>query len=273
MPCSAAAHAGSSCIKRRAARSAVTTNAAAGRCRHRAAGIEQGQRVVRTQHGVRAHARAAAATLQHPALGQRADIEHEAGESGQFSRSSRRSVKLEVNATRYENAPAVAKAARGQARIAQGADADGEIEAFLDQIDIAVGQMQIERQLRMLGQEVGQCRRDMRQPESARRADAQGAAQRTAERTRGRLGFLQFGQQGFAAGQVRATRLGQADLARGPLQQAHAQPRFERCDRTADRRACKPSWSAARTKLRRRPTSTKALIRSGGCRAFLRLLQ
>ncbi len=72
----------------------------------------------------------------------------------------------------------VAEPPRHQRRVRQGGDTDGGIEAAADQIDLRVLQMQVDRDLRIGVEEIGQQGRDVQHPERHRRRQPHQPARR-----------------------------------------------------------------------------------------------
>src|SRR5688572_6616307 len=62
-----------------------------------------------------------------------------------------------------------------EAGVRQPADADREVEAFIDHVDIAIVQRQIELDLWIASKEIAYRRRDMEHSEAHGRADSQAA--------------------------------------------------------------------------------------------------
>ena len=74
--------------------------------------------------------------------------------------------------------------------------------------------------------------------EHQRRGDAQAALRLAAAAVQLRLGRLQLGQRAHAAVVIGLAVVGQALLARGAVEQPHAQPGLQPRDGLADGRAC-----------------------------------
>ena len=163
----------------------------------------------------------------------------------EVGRTARRAGSGQIGRTGDDDALAVAEATRDVAGVGQLADADGDVEGFFDEIDVAVGQVQIDGEFRVRCGERADARRDVGNAQAAREAGAQASAQGAAGGTGRRFGFGQFGQQRFAADQVRASCFGQADLAGRPLQQANAKDWVavvrdaELCDLADSARTCR----------------------------------
>ena len=88
----------------------------------------------------------------------------------------------------------------------------------------------------MPGDEVGHGRREVPDAERHRRADAQLAPERAVDIRRGQVGLFEIGEDPRAAVIVAAPRLGQAEPARRPVDEPHAQPLLEILQPPADRR-------------------------------------
>ena len=86
----------------------------------------------------------------------------------------------------------------------------------------------------MFGEERGQPRRDLHQPERHRRGEPHRAARRLDRRHGARLGGLPVGQDAVRIAARGAAGLGEGEAARGAVEQARAEPRFETRHRLRD---------------------------------------
>ena len=118
----------------------------------------------------------------------------------------------------------------------QLADPDREIDPFLDQVDERVGHAEIDPERRIAGQELGQGRGDVQAAERHRRAQAEHAARLGLELRDREPGVVDLGQDPLAALVIEPPGLGQAELARGAVEQAHAELVLERADAARHRR-------------------------------------
>ena len=111
-------------------------------------------------------------------------------------------------------------------------DPDREVESFLDEIDHAVGELDVEAQLRVLRGEVGDRRRDMPLAERDRTGQLKRAARHARARGDAVLGLFEIGEELHGPFEKRLATLGQRKLARRSIQQANAEVGFEVCDMT-----------------------------------------
>jgi hypothetical protein len=118
-------------------------------------------------------------------------------------------------------------AARRQSFIRQGAEADRQIETVFDQVDRAVGHLHLHLDLRVAPRELGDDRRDSRAAETERGVQAQQALGRSAAADDRILHLTDTGQDSRRVREVGFALIGQADAARGAVDQAHAQARFQ----------------------------------------------
>lgn len=129
------------------------------------------------------------------------------------------------------------KLADNQAAVSQVADSHGNIEAFCDEIDIAVLVAHLDRETGMLPEKCRQDRRNPHPSEGRRKRQAQRAPHRAGGLSGFRLdlahclnGFSHPLVIGFAG-------FGQGDPARRPLQKPHAKPLLQRRHPPRDKRA------------------------------------
>ena len=141
----------------------------------------------------------------------------------QVGRRARRAVPPQVVRRCAQHAPVGRQLARDQAGIAQRADADAQVETGADQIQDLVVEVHAELHPRMQGEEFRQQRRDVLAPERGRDGHPQGAADLGG-------GLAQAAGERFQILHQRAPLLGErgafgrgVQLARGPVQQAHAE--------------------------------------------------
>jgi hypothetical protein len=87
---------------------------------------------------------------------------------------------LEIGRACHPQPPHLADRPRRQARIGERADAQGDVDALLDQVDVAVAQQQLDLDAVLGIEEAGDDRRDMAAAGLDRRGDAQQAAHRRA---------------------------------------------------------------------------------------------
>ena len=111
------------------------------------------------------------------------------------------------------------QATRAQARIGEVGDAQRDVEALCDDVDTRVGEVKVDFDARMPGEEVGEERCDAGDAEAHRRGEADttgGIARRIA---RGLLGGARLGDDPRGMVGKRARRLGQREAARGAVEE------------------------------------------------------
>ncbi|MNM75115.1 hypothetical protein D3C81_868880 [compost metagenome] len=151
----------------------------------------------------------------------------------------------------HHHAPGLGQPDRDQAGVGQVAQPDRAVEAFVDQVDHAVGQVQRDRYVRVRFDEQRHQRRHVLAAVAGRRGHAQVAAGLDAAGRDAGLGVVQVVQDALAVFQEGRAFKGQADLARGTYQQLHAQPLFQCIDAAPDdgwrhafRRCCRRQAAA-----------------------------
>ena len=117
-----------------------------------------------------------------------------------------------------------------QARIRQLAEADRQIDALFDQIDIVVVQAQVDRDVGIGDEIIGDRRRQLMRAERHRRGHPEQAARRGLKVAGGAFGVFHFIEDAQAALIVILPDLGGADAARRAIEQPHAEPFLERAD-------------------------------------------
>ncbi len=126
--------------------------------------------------------------------------------------------------------------ARDQARVLQLVRASyRDIEALLDQIDAAIVQPQVKRQLRIATEELRNRIGQLRQRQRHRRADTQRAGRLALHRTERAVGLVQVVKDLCNLRVVLLAGLGQTQPARGAVEQPRRQMRFQLADILADR--------------------------------------
>ena len=154
----------------------------------------------------------------------------------QLARMGGAAVRAQPGRARDHHAADAAELLRDQRGVFQRADADADVDALLEQVHGAVVQQHAAAHARVALQEAHDGRRHVHVAEQHRRRDremAGGLGRVERERAVGGVGG---GQHLARAVQVAAALLGQRDAARGAMEQAHAQVRFEGGQRTHHRR-------------------------------------
>src|SRR5437773_4702080 len=141
--------------------------------------------------------------------------------------------------------------ASDQAATADIPDADSQIDAFIDDVDSAIGELDIEAQLRMSTREVRDRRREMPHAEGDRRGELERAARYHGRRRHRLLGFLQIREQLNAALVKGLAGLRQRKPARRSVHETRIEMRFEVRDMTRyrGRRHCKALGGAREASL------------------------
>ena len=130
--------------------------------------------------------------------------------------------------------------ARGERGILQLGDAHREVEAFLDHVDVAVGEAERELDLRVAGGEIGHQRRDVLVAEGGGQGDPEDALRLAAPGRHRGVGLLDLGQDPAAGFEVGGAFVGEVQAAGGAVDEPHAEPRLERRQAPADQRRGKP---------------------------------
>ena len=114
---------------------------------------------------------------------------------------------------------------------------DRDVEALLDQVDQPIAQDQIDRDVGMAGEIFRQDRHQVQPSERRRRADAQQPRRTAHEPLHGELAGLHFCRDPCTMGVGGVPRLGEAELARGAVEQARAEGLLKAGDMLAGGRA------------------------------------
>ncbi len=149
----------------------------------------------------------------------------------------RLAVTGEVIGRRARHALEHPDAPRDHRRILERADPDHAVDAFLDRIDVTVGQSQLERDVRIALPEDRQRRQHDAPPERTRHVDAQHAARLAVAGLETRVGLGDLRDDLHAMLVVRGALRRQRQPARRPVHQAHAEQRLEILDDGRHRRA------------------------------------
>ncbi|MDT4870582.1 hypothetical protein FQZ97_1056670 [compost metagenome] len=140
----------------------------------------------------------------------------------------------QVRGRRHQHRSAGRQHPADQRGVGLGADANGQVDARLDQVERALAGVQVDLQLRVKLQEIGQRGGQLRVGEG----DAAGDAQLPAQGGVVAAGFLfhvvHQRQHLLAAAQAGLARVGERDAAGGALQQARAQPLLQRAHMARD---------------------------------------
>ena len=155
----------------------------------------------------------------------------------QILRRLRSAVPLDVWRRSDERAPRWSQAPRDEARISQGTDAYRHVDAFLERVDEAVAQNQLDAQLRVARHELGHRVAEVEDAERHWRVDLEDAARLVVQPRDLNFRFLDIGQDRHAALVIGEARLGGRYAPRRAIEQPRAQELLQLHDRLANRRA------------------------------------
>ncbi len=162
------------------------------------------------------------------------DVEREAVVSREIVQRTRRAVPLEILGRAADDAAVGREPDRDERRIDRAADAHAHVEAQAHEVDDLVGQVERNPHVGIAFDERRAMPRDVLAAESGRRRDEQMAGRRVPALADPIVGVLEIREQPAAVFEIDAALLGQREAARRSMQQAHAEPLFERVDPPAD---------------------------------------
>ena len=137
----------------------------------------------------------------------------------QFAGVFGHAVTLEVVRRTAYGGPGMGNLLRDEAGILKPRNADGKIEGFVRQIEDAIVEGQGHFDVGVLPHIIRHRRRQMENAEGCRRGHPQNAARLGLELAGGQFGFFDFGEDMTAAVAISHADLGQAEPARGPVEQ------------------------------------------------------
>ena len=137
----------------------------------------------------------------------------------QIGRRRGNAVTAEVRRRGDHAAARLGNAARGHVGIGELAHAQGDVDAFLDEVDIPVVEHQFEFEVRMVVEKRRQTRHDMQPRETHRRRDPQFAREAGRRAARGNHGFVGFLHRAFRALVEAGAGFGRREGARGAKQE------------------------------------------------------
>ena len=179
---------------------------------------------------------AALAVAKRPDVAVRRVLVREAGVPGQVPGLQRLAVASEIRGCGAADEARRADPAAHKILAARLADAHGEIEAFLDEIDHALGELDVEAHLQVARGERGDRRREMACAEGRRAGETKRAA-RHDRRGRDRdLGLLEIREELHAALEERLPAFREREPPRRPVEQARVEMRLEVGDEARHRR-------------------------------------
>ena len=117
-----------------------------------------------------------------------------------------------------------------QAGILQQAEPEGDVDAFLHDVDIVVGEPQADFDVGIFVAEIGNARGDQPAAQPERRGDADGAARLAGQRADRSLGLGDRLQHLLGAGIEHRTVLGRHQLPGRAVEQPHAEMLFQFLD-------------------------------------------
>lgn len=148
---------------------------------------------------------------------------HDAAVGGQVGQGVRRAVAFQVGRRGAQEAAVAQDAAGVEAGVGQVAEADGEVVTLLDQVDGAVGDVELDFDFGVALGEGGDQRGDHGAAEAERGVDPQQAARRLAAAGDQLVHGAQFCEQAGGVFDVELAFAGQADAAGVAVDQTYAQ--------------------------------------------------
>ena len=193
-----------------------------------ARGREQGREVVGAQRpGHRHRERRTRAITQVPACIALCSAVDERVVPCQVGRLDRSAALRQVSRRGHQHPGVEPQVARAQRGIGQAPHADGDVDALLHQVHVAVLEDQLDLQARILAHEAHDQRHQHAPPEGHRGADAQPALHLGLQQRGHGLGLFDMVGDELALGVVQAADLGGRHATRAAVQQARAQLLFE----------------------------------------------
>jgi len=141
---------------------------------------------------------------------------------------ARRSRRGEVGGAGGADEPGGGEAARDQAAVGKPADPPRDVVAFLEQVDEAVVEGELDLDPRVAREELGQHRAEVEKAEGHRCVDLEPAARLDGVARGGELGLLDLLDDPGAVVAVDRAHLGQRETPGGAVEQPHAQPLLQR---------------------------------------------
>ena len=149
-------------------------------------------------------------------------------------------VAREVGRARDDDAAGGADGADPEARVAEDADADRDVDAFLDEVDQPIREDELDGHRRVLRQEVADERGHLAPAEHVGRGDHEAPGGIGALGPRGALGVVDVGEDPAGSLEVARTRVRERHGPRGPLQEPDRELLLERGDQAGDHRRRDP---------------------------------
>ena len=146
----------------------------------------------------------------------------------QIGRIFRLTVASQIVGTGTDDSARRAERDGNQRRLGQHADANGQIDPFIDQIDDSIKQYQINANLGIRRQKIGHHRPHVQAPEHHRRGDDQSPGRLHLPRQQGRFGFFDIDQQMPATFEIIPPFISQRHAPRRSVEQTNAQRPLQR---------------------------------------------
>jgi hypothetical protein len=124
--------------------------------------------------------------------------------------------------------------ARGEGRVLELGDAHREVEAFLDDVDAAIGQTERKTHLWILRGECRDARRDVLVAERSGQRDAQHALRLDSSRGHRGVRLVDLREQARAGFVIARAFVGQMQAAGGAIDEPYSQPCFQGGELAAD---------------------------------------
>lgn len=161
-------------------------------------------------------------------------VEDEPRQAFELSRGARFAVSLPEGGARDKDALHVAELAHTVGGFLKRADANGDVEAFFDDVARPVIEDELDAELGVAGEEFAKAGHNPGSAEGDGGKDAEFAAEGARATTDGFIGFFDGLEDGAAAVEVFATLVGEVELARGAVEEAGAEAGFELLDGACD---------------------------------------
>jgi hypothetical protein len=198
--------------------------------------LPQGVTVVGLKPTIHPYGLGSARSVELPAVARAEEDVHEAFVPGQVGHPSRLGVAFQVLRRRTDHMAARRQIGRDETGGLVARDADRQVVAFLDQIDVLIAEGQFDLDVRIAFEEFRQLRSEAAIAEADRRRDAQAPARCPAGLQDLRFRGRHFGHYVLAVAVEPGADLGQAERPGRPVEQPRAQVPLERGDMLAHRR-------------------------------------
>jgi hypothetical protein len=170
-----------------------------------------------------------------PLVARRRELVRQACVPREILGHARRAMAREVSGGRAAHDRRRADAARDEQLALDRADPHREVEAFVDEVDDAIGEVDVETHLRVAHRERGDHRREHAVAVGDRAGELERAARRDAALACRLLGLLEVGEELHGPLVERAPGLGERQPPCRPVEQARVEVALELGDVTGDR--------------------------------------